>query len=317
MAYIERDDEFGFGEEPYEPYQPPQMAQPQAAPASPFNRQAFLEAWQGSAGHTPEDLRRVASQFQGINIGGKGGDIVTLPGYTEEGTGIYRGPEQLDVIGDVGGANTWAWSGIGPGAAGGGGGGIGGGGGETSGAGGVGGGGANVDPQMREYLLRLMARSEPGAIDVSTDPNLAPQARAYETARQRGAQRERARLAERAAFTGLNTGGQGSGAFTGGLGDIYQRAGEDIAGQQAGLVGQEVAARRNDLLNALQLANAVGARDQSTAIQKQLAELDNSYRYAALGQNQRQFEDQYGLNLAQLQEQANRNALLTALGGGV
>ena len=258
---------------------------------------------------------------------------MNLPGYTEAGTGIYRGPESLDVIGDVGGANSWAWSGLG-GPGGGkqqGGGGqasagvsslLGGGGGPGGGAGGDG-----VDPTMRAALLRMMARSEPGDINVQTDPNLAPQARAYSDARQRAAQQQRAKLAERAAFTGFNPGGQGSGAFNTGLGDIYERSGQDIAGQQAELVGKEVQARRGDLQNSLQLANAIGARDQSTQLQQQLADLDNKYRYASLGQQESQFgrnlgfqqgqwNDQYGFNLAQFKAQQDREQLLAALGGG-
>lgn len=306
----------------------------------PYARMAFQQAWQGSAGHTREDLQRLIAsdpRFAGITQSGASGDIVNLPGYSEAGTGIYRGPESLDVIGDVGGANSWAWSGLG-GPGGGGGGGQGGQGmagaaGLPGGPGGAfgaeragGAGGANVDPELRAALLRLMARNEPGDINVQTDPNLAPQARAYSTARQRGASREREALAERAAFGGFNPGGAGSGAFTSGVADIGERAGEDIAGQQAGLVGQEVQARRNDLQNSLQLANAIGARDQSTQLQQQLADLDNKYRYASLGQQESQFgrnlgfqqgqwNDQYGLNLAEFKAKQDRDALIAALRG--
>jgi hypothetical protein len=174
----------------------------------------------------------------------------------------------------------------------------------------------NVDPAFRDILLQLMNRSQPGAINVATDPNLASQADAYSVARQRAAGRERAMTAERAAAEGLNSGGQGSGAFDTSLQGINENAGRDIAGYNAGLVGQEVQARRNDLLNALQIANSVGARDQSSAIQQQLAALDNQYRYAALAQNQGQFNDTYGLNKAQLEAEANRNAILSLLSQG-
>ena len=179
-----------------------------------------------------------------------------------------------------------------------------------------GGGGANVDPQLRQALLRLMGRSEPGPINPLTDPNLAPQANAYSSARQRMAGQQRSQAAERAAFSGLNSGGQGSGAFDTQLAGIQENAGRDIAGQQAGLVGQEVQARRQDLLNSLQLANSIGARDVEAQLRLQLANLDNQYRYSALGQQQGQFNDTYGLNKTQMENEQNRFALLTALGGG-
>lgn len=303
----------------YQPQVEPQralMAAPQET--DPYSRQAFQQAWQGSASHTPEALQQLIAsdpRFAGIQVSGRQGDVVTLPGYTEAGTGIYRGPESLDVIGDVGGANSWAWSGLGGGS------GAGASGNASqvanmgSGAGQFGGGGVGVDPELRAALLRLMGRSEPGAIDPNTDPNLQPQAAAYRRARERGAQQERAQAAERAAQQGLLAGGQGSGAFETQIQGIREGAGEDIAGYEAGLVGQEVNARRNDLMNALQLANAIGARDQAAQIQQKLTEMDSQYKYAALGQNQRQFDDQYGLNLAQFEQQANRDAWLNLLGG--
>ena len=331
-------DEYGYGD-PWQDRQPadqltdplapqsadltamPQPAAPQ--PTDPYARVAFQQAWQANPGHSAADLKALIAsdpRYAGITQGGANGDIVNLPGYTEAETGIYRGPESLDVIGDVGGGNRWAWSGLGGGQ----GGQSGGGGGQGSpgalggpgGAAGNLGGGAAVDPQMRDYLLRLMARSEPSNINPLTDPNLAPQANAYSAARQRGAERERSALAERAAASGLNQGGAGSGAFEQGISNLTERAGQDIAGQQAGLVGQEVAARRSDLLNGLQIANSVGARDQAAQIQRELANLDNQYRYAALGQNQSQFNDQYGLNRAQFEYGANRDALLGLLQGG-
>jgi hypothetical protein len=185
--------------------------------------------------------------------------------------------------------------------------------------------GPAIDPQMREYLLRLMARSEPGAIDVHSDPNLGPQSQAYEAARLRGAQRERAAGAERAAFEGLNSGGQGSGAFDTSVASGQESAGRDIASHDAALVGQEVQARRNDLMNALQLANSIGARDEASQIQLKLSDLDNQYRYAALGQQgsqfnaqlgqqQGQFNDTFGLNREALLYQLNRDALGAAQG---
>lgn len=164
------------------------------------------------------------------------------------------------------------------------------------------------DPELtaavRAQLLRLMGPQ--GPIDVNADPRAA----AYRRARQRGAGDERARLAERAAFTGLNLGGQGSGAFETGVQGIQEGASEDIAGYEADLAGEEVQARRQQLMQGLELAVALGARTEANALQRELANLDNTYRYAALGEQGRQWNDAYGLDRIRLQKQADRDAVL-------
>lgn len=180
---------------------------------------------------------------------------------------------------------------------------------------GLGGGSQNSDVMnaFREALLRLMADAQKPAN--LTSPALAGQSDAYHVATDRAARRQREALAERMAFEGLNAGGQGSGAFETGIQGIQENAGEKQGAFDAGLVGQEVAARRQQLTNALQIANAVGARTEALALQKQLADLDNQFRYASLGQQQGQFEDTTAFNYANLQAELNRQALLSAMNG--
>ena len=306
------------------PQQQPQLGAPSAgtaplpaSPASTYNREALSQGLQGLqfSGNSQFNAGDWIGQHQGDFAQGVqmvGADKIRLP----DG-------EIVDISRDVGaGGQGGAWWGSekdwqaanargaygAPGQGGGGGG-------QAFGApGGAGGPSGGVDEAMRAALLRLMGRSEPGAIDVNSDPNLSPQARAYAAARQRSAAQEREQTAERAAFQGLNSGGQGSGAFDTSLAGIQENAGRDIAGNEAGLVGQEVAARRNDLQQALQLANAIGARDQASQLQQQLAQLDTTYRYAALNQQNSQFGDTYGLDRAKYESETNRNALLDAWG---
>ena len=173
-------------------------------------------------------------------------------------------------------------------------------------------GGDPVQDAFRAQLLKILGQT--GGAITTDDPNINPQAVAYRRARERGAERERAQAAERAAFMGLNSGGQGSGAFETDIQGIREGAGEDIAGYEAGLVGQEVQARRQQLMQGLELANAVGARTEALALQRQLADLDNKYRYASLGQQQGQFEDRTAYDYAQLEAEMNRQALLAGLG---
>ena len=168
-----------------------------------------------------------------------------------------------------------------------------------------------LESAVRQQLLRLLGESGQ-AIDVNADPRAAT----YRKARQRSAQDERARFAERAAASGLNLGGQGSGAFETGIQGIQEGAGEDIAGYEANLVGEEVQARRQQLMQGLELALALGARTEATALQRELANLDNTYRYAALGEQGRQFNEQSDLSWTQLEALLNRQSLLDALGQG-
>ena len=163
---------------------------------------------------------------------------------------------------------------------------------------------------LRDALTRLIGRSEQPVGDMAGDPR----AQAFSGSRQSGAQRERAKLAERAAFQGLNPGGQGSGAFETGVAGIGQQASRDIAGQQAGLVGEEMQARRDDLIRALQIASAVGARDQEAQLRLQLANMDEAFRRAQLSQQGSQFDDRFGLERASQIALLDRDAILGAAG---
>lgn len=293
---------------------------PTATPA--LTGQGLIDAFwsqvtqQGRQSLTPQELDQILANPQMAGITRLGPDKVQLPNG-----------QIVDVIGDVGGRNSveWSISGGQPGQNGqpmsvGGAGGVGL---PGAGASGMAGSAASsssstsgVDPQLqqalRDQLLKIMGQGQPSI----GDPTLAPQSAAYAAARNRGAQNERAALAERAAFTGLNSGGQGSGAFDTGIQGIQENAGQDIAANDASLVGQEVQARRAQLMQALDLANAVGARTEATALQRELASMDNQYRYSALNENARQSNNQLGFNYDQLQAVLDRQALLDAMGGG-
>ena len=175
--------------------------------------------------------------------------------------------------------------------------------------------GPAIDPELtaavRAQLLKLMSGTD-RPFDAASDPRAA----AYRRARGRSADQERAQAAERAAFMGLNLGGQGSGAFETQVQGIQEGAGEDIAGYEADIQNQEVQARRQQLIQALELATAVGARNEANALQRELANLDTQYRYAALGEQGRQFNERSDLDWTQLEAILNRQAMLDALGQG-
>lgn len=170
-----------------------------------------------------------------------------------------------------------------------------------------------ISDAMRQALLKLMTDSQ-APVDPN-DPIIANRTAAYRTARERGAGREREAAAERAAFTGLNSGGQGSGSFDTAIQGINENASQDVAGFGANLQGEELQARRQQLVQALSLANSMGARTEAAQLQMALSELDAQLRREGLVQQQGQFEDTMGLNYNELLARLNRESYLSALEG--
>lgn len=247
-----------------------------------------------------------------------GGDTISLP----------NGGGQIDIIGNYQGGrgnpgnfrNNWTPAGGngpnpgGQGGGGGGGGGFGGGG----GGGGFGAGGP-LDAEMRAQLLALMKRGS-SPFDVNA-PELQAQYLPVRNALERQGQRSREQAVERAAFEGSSFGG-------GNVGDISrsinERVGEQSGQALGGMIEQDVQAKRQDLMGALQLANSIGAREQAAQIQRELAQLESGFRYAQLGQQGQQFNaalgqrtsqwnDTYGLERARFEADQNRAAILAGL----
>ena len=101
---------------------------------------------------------------------------------------------------------------------------------------------------------------------------------------------------------------------------LNEEASSDIADYEGRLAQTETQSRRELLVQALQLAQAMGATNESNQLQRELAALDAQIRreglglnYAQLGQQQGQFEDTMGLNYNQLLAQMNREALLAGM----
>lgn len=166
----------------------------------------------------------------------------------------------------------------------------------------------------RDSLLRLMDQGNK-PVDLQNDPTLKAQSDTYRVSKKRGEAEQRAALAERAAFTGLNSGGQGSGSFESALGSLGEQTNEDIAAHDAQLAYGELSARRSALLQAIQIADAIGARSEAEQLNVALAQIDAAMKQAQLTQNQNQFADTTAFNYAQLLENSNRNAYLAALNG--
>lgn len=170
-----------------------------------------------------------------------------------------------------------------------------------------------VQQAMRDALMNLMAQGE-APVDVTNDATLGPASAAYASARQRGANQTRAAVAERLAAEGLNSGGAGSGTFDSAVTGINENAAQDIAGNNAQLAQTELQNRRNLLVQAVQIAQALGARTEANQLSAALAGLDAQLRQQSLVQQQGQFEDTTAFNYAQLKALLDRYSVLGAMG---
>jgi len=179
--------------------------------------------------------------------------------------------------------------------------------------------------QVRDLIMAQLAQlQKPVSAD---DPAIAAQQNAYRLSRDRSAREERGVMAERAAASGLNSGGAGSGAFDTTLQGIQETAGQDIAGNLANLMGDEQAAKRSQLTTLLNIALQSGDAESVRALQLQLANLDatltregraqqNSQFNASLGQDRYMYDDRMGFDISRAgKDDEYRRAVLASLGG--
>lgn len=273
----------------------------------PFDRAAYQAGWGGGSA---ADLANYNNSWDGVT--------------TQNDTSYLPTHEVLDMVFDTGGKNGYGWTGKGswsgsPDAAhtaadpGGGGGGLGAPAAAASSAAAGSSGGSAFQDQLRQIILSQLGQlQQPSSIN---DPALKGQSDAYRVATERAAQQSRGALAERSAFNGLNSGGAGSGSMDTGILGINEQAGQHMAANDAGLVGAHDQQKRQSLMTLLNMALASGDAESVRALQMQLAQMDSQYKYASLGQNQSQFNDQLGFSMGRNAEDDYRWRVLQAMGG--
>jgi hypothetical protein len=283
-----------------------------AEPSGAFDRTQFRNSWMSQGGRYGGDVDRFIRDNPSFATG--------VTGVSGNQSGAYRFPtgEVLDLVGDKGGRNSAEWTGAGHQAALGGaiqpyaGDGSGRSGGRA-GAAGTSSGGSAFQQQIRQILLdRLSQLQQPVGIG---DPALKGQSDAYRVSRERGAAQERAQAAERAAFEGLNLGGQGSGSFNTDIQGIREQAGQDIAAYDADLVGDDVRQRRAELQSLLRLAVDSGDAESARELQLAIAEMDDELGRANLGQRRYEFDDTLGYRQGRdYEDDLYRDAILASMG---
>ena len=174
-----------------------------------------------------------------------------------------------------------------------------------------------TDEVTRILMQRLKDLQNPG--DVQSDPIYQRAVRANQLGLMRGAERQRAALAERMAAGGTRS----SGGFNVQTRGIYERAGESGAQFAGGLALDRLSAREAQLVEGIRLARAVGQDDianqlelQRLNLQGELGRGDLALR-GELGRGQLGLGyDNLGFNYADLIIRMNRDAVLATLGGG-
>jgi hypothetical protein len=279
-------------------------APPPPAPAA-FDRTQFRDASMSRAqGQSPQD-------FINANQGIAGG-VTSYNGSKDKFVLPTGEVIDLSINADangVGTANGWTGTGFNaqgvadtPG---------GGAGGPMAGAGAAGGpGGTDFQAQIRQMLLAKMGQMS-APVDGS-DPIISGQTDAYRNEQSRGADRQRAVLAERAAADGSLQGNSSSGGFDSAIQGIQEQAATKTGDFKTQLMGRELENRRASLNQLMQMALQTGDAESARTLQMQLAQIDDQTKRLGLSQNQSQFNDTFGAGRAdRFSDDQYRNAKLT------
>lgn len=252
-----------------------------------------------------------------LQSGGTIDDVLADPkfaGWQKVSADKIKGPDGgvYDLTRDLGGANAAQWTKVGgPGWEG-----VGDGTHERADAraaaaaaqGGAAGGAAGSDwqNQVRAMLMQQMqGYAKPVSMD---DPGIQGEMAAQERTLERGRQDRRAAMAERMAASGQNSGGAGSGAMESEIAAGYEDKGAAKTGLQAQLYSRELSARRDKMMQSLQLALQTGDAESARSLQLQMAQMDDEMRRLGLNQQKSQWDDSYGLQTQDAAYQRDRDA---------
>lgn len=178
-----------------------------------------------------------------------------------------------------------------------------------------------MDPATAAYSqqLRDFMTSQLGQLSAPTtanSPEIAPALSAFNNQSQRDQEQQDAATAEQFYATGEGGVGTNSGGFRTALTQGREHAAMNRANFTGSTIFQAAQQKRQRLQEMLSTASQFGMTQQAQQIQMQIAQIDAQLRAQGLSQQNSQFGDSLGFNVAQLQAQMNRDALLAGLGGG-
>jgi hypothetical protein len=167
-----------------------------------------------------------------------------------------------------------------------------------------------VADAFKQSLITMLDQG--GQTPSLNDPALKAQSDAYAVGQTRASEAARAQLAERAAQQGGT--GVNSGAFDTGIADLLERQGEGQAGFNAGLVGDELKQRRQQLIQAAALAGQSLNAEEARALQRELSAVDAEIRKSGIAQQGRLGEADIALRGRLGEGQLNLGLLSSLMG---
>lgn len=152
----------------------------------------------------------------------------------------------------------------------------------------TGGGGALSDA----FLSTLMSKIQATPNASLSDPALAAQSDAYAVGQQRARDQARAAMAERSAAEGTGN----SGGFDTGVLQLFQQQGENQAGYNAKLVGDELTRQRQEIMTYMNMSGNRLSDTEARALTARLGEIDAELRKAGLNQQADQYNSTQAWN---------------------
>jgi hypothetical protein len=162
-----------------------------------------------------------------------------------------------------------------------------------------------LSQQVKRGYLSLV---EQDRVPDAKDPAIVSQREAFEAATERARRNAMADAAEGA-------GPYATGALQGTDRMLREEAAINSSAFAADLVGREIQNRRAEILAALNGLAGVLSEEDRQALQRELAQLNAQMEQSRLSQQDRQFSDQFGLDLANTEAFWNNQALRAMMGG--
>lgn len=140
---------------------------------------------------------------------------------------------------------------------------------------------------LNDLYTRLRGRMDQSLNVSASDPNIRTQANPYRASVERQRRDYLSGLAERGSPTqNLNAEGRMA----------SEKAGQAVGAYEGDLVGVEVAARRQEIADALDTYAGLLNSEEERSLRMELAQLDAELRRQAMSQNQSQFDSTLGFN---------------------
>jgi hypothetical protein len=143
------------------------------------------------------------------------------------------------------------------------------------------------------------------------DPALRAQSDAYAVGQQRARDQAREALAERMSTNGTAD----SGALDTGIRGLYQTQGENQAGFNANLVGNELTRQRDELTSYMQMSGARLSATEANQLQARIAEINAALQAQGMTNQNNQFNSNMGWNQQQWAAQQNWMPWLLGING--